>query len=144
MDGPLPRQLGHEQLAAIADHVGIDVLERGGVGVDPGHVHPALVRERVTTDVRLVGVRGEVQQLVEEVGGRGQRRQLLVREALVAHLQLKVGDDRGEVGVAAPLAVPVHRPLNVRDPRSHRGQRVGHTAAGVVVAVDPDRDGLGL
>ena len=68
--GALARQLGDQQLAAVADDVGVDVLERRRVGVDAGDVHPALVGERVAPDVRLVGVGREVEQLVEEVRGR--------------------------------------------------------------------------
>ena len=51
-------------------------------------------------------------------------------------LELQVGHDRDQVGVAAALAVAVDRPLHVGGARGHAGQRVGHAAAGVVVAVD--------
>ena len=111
--GAPARQLGDQQLAAVADDVRVEVLERGRVGVDAGDVHPALVGERVAAHVRLVGVGREVEQLIEEVGGRGQRRQLLGAHALVAQLELQVGDDRDQVGVAAALAVAVDRPLDV-------------------------------
>src|SRR3954470_1863137 len=105
--GAAARELGDQHLARVADRGGVDVLEGRGVGVDAGDVQAALVREGVLAHVGLVGVRDEVEQLVEEVrrlrqaGERG--------EALVAHLELEVGDDRDEVGVAAALAVAVHR-----------------------------------
>ncbi len=138
MYGPATRELGDEQLASVADHVGIDVLERGRIDVDARHVHAALVRERVAPDVGLVGIGGEVEQLVEEVRGRGQRAQLLVGHALVAELELEVRDDRDQVGVSAPLPVAVHRALDVDRALLDRGERARDAAAGVVVAVDPD------
>ena len=51
-------------------------------------------------------------------------------------LELEVGDDGEEVGVAGALAVAVERALHVGGARVDGGQRVGHRAAGVVVAVD--------
>ena len=42
-----------------------------------------------------------------------------VGQALVAHLELEVRDDRDEVGVAAALAVAVHRPLHHRRAGAH-------------------------
>ena len=44
--------------------------------------------------------------------------ELLVAHALVAELQLQVGDDRHQVGVAAPLAVAVHRALHLGGARA--------------------------
>ena len=88
-----------------------------GSAVDPGDVHAALVGERVATHVGRVGIGREVEQLGDVVGRRRQRRQLGVGEALVAELELEVGDDRDEVGVAAALAVAVHRALDVGGPR---------------------------
>ena len=43
-----------------------------------------------------------------------------------------------EVGVAAALAVAVHRALDEHGALGDRGERVGHAALGVVVAVDAD------
>ena len=63
-----------------------------------------------------------------------------LRQARVAELELEVRDDRGEVGVAGPLAEPVQRPLDVAGAGVHRGHRVGDGTSGVVVAVDADRD----
>ena len=60
------------------------------------------------------------------------------RHAVVAQLQLEVGQDRGEVGVAAALAVAVHRALHQAGAALHGRQRVGDAAAGVVVGVDAD------
>ena len=43
-----------------------------------------------------------------------------------AHLELQIGDDRDQVGVAAALAEAVDRALHLRAPARHGGQRVGH------------------
>ena len=138
MHRALPRQLGDQQLATVTDHVRVDVLERRRVDVDARHVHAALVGERVAPDVRLVGIGGEVEHLVEEMRGLGERRELLLGHALVAELQLEVGDDRDQVRVSAAFPVAVHRPLDVNRSAIDAGERARHPAAGVVVAVDPD------
>ena len=56
-------------------------------------------------------------------------------------LQGQVGDGSRQVGVAGPLAVAVDASLHVGGAPAHRGQRVGHGTAAVVVEVDTD---LGL
>jgi hypothetical protein len=84
-------------------------------------MHAALVRERVAADVRLVWIGGEVEQLVEEVRGRRERSELRLGQAFVAELQLQVGDDRDQVGIAAALAVAVDRPLHMGRALAHRG-----------------------
>ena len=68
-----------------------------------------------------------------------QARQLLVAHAVDAHLQLEVGDDADEVGVAAALAVAVDRALHLRRPGLDRGQGIGHRQARVIVGVDAHR-----
>ena len=137
--GPAAGELGDQHLARVADRGGVDVLERRGVGVDAGDVQPALVREGVLAHVGLVGVGDEVEELVEQVRGLGQPGQR--GQAVVPHLELEVGDDRDEVGVAAALAVAVHRALDHRRPGAHARERVGDADARVVVAVDADRAG---
>ena len=57
---------------------------------------------------------------------------------LPVELELEVGHDADEVGVAGALAVPVERALHVRGARVDGGQGVRDRAAGVVVAVDAD------
>ena len=54
----------------------------------------------------------------------------------MAHLQLEVGDDRGQVRVPASLAVAIHAALDVRGAGVDRRQRVRHRDVGVVVRVD--------
>ena len=138
-DRRAPRQLGDQQVAVVADDGRVDVLERLRVGAHARRVQPRLVREGVLADVGLGRVGRAVEQLVEQVRGLGQAREALGREHLGAHLQLQVGDDRHEVGVAGPLADAVDRALHLRRAGFHGRERVRDRAAGVVVGVDPER-----
>jgi hypothetical protein len=63
--------------------------------------------------------------------------ELLRLQALPGHLELKVGNHRAEVQVAASLAKPVDRSLDLRRSHLDGGQRVGDGQLSVVVAVDP-------
>ena len=139
-DGPLPRELGDQDVPAVAHQLRVEVLERPGVGLDAGDVHPALVGERIAAHVRLVGVRGHVQELVDEVRRLGQEPQALGAHDLVAQLQLEGREDRGQVRVAAALADAVHRALDHARARLDGGERVRDAALGVVVRVDPHLD----
>ena len=112
LHGAPARQLGDQQPAVGAHLRRVDVLERARVAVHARHVHAALVRERVGAHVGLVGIRRHVAQLVDQVRGLGQVLQPLRRHAVVAQLELQVGQDRDQVGVAAALAVAVHRALH--------------------------------
>ena len=85
-------------------------------------------------------VDGPVEHLGDVVADGGEPLEPAVGEALVAELELQVGDDRREVGVARALAEAVQRALHVTGAGAHRGHRVGDRAAGVVVAVDADHD----
>ena len=64
----------------------------------------------------------------------------LAPDRLVAQLELERRQDRDQVGVAAALAVAVHRALHEPRARLHRHERVRHAAAGVVVRVDAHLD----
>ena len=81
----------------------------------------------------------------------GQRSELIVRHADVERigvilLQEQRRDDRDEIGVAAALAKPVQRALDLPGARAHRGERIRDRVLGVVMRVDADavmRDVLG-
>ncbi len=97
----------------------------------------ALVGEGALADVGRVLVRGQVEALVQEPRDPRQLGQLVVADAdLELGLQLQGGDQRDQVGVAAALAQPVERALNVAHPGANRGQRVGDGVAGIVVGVN--------
>ncbi len=128
-----------DQHAPVGPHlVRLHVLEGARVAVHAGHVHPALVGEGVEAHVGLVGVRRDVADLVDEVRGLGEAAEQLGRHHVEPELELEVREDRDQVGVAAALAVAVHRALHQARALLDRHQRVRHAAAGVVVGVDPD------
>ena len=86
----------------------------------------ALVRERAAPDVGQVLVRGEVGDLGHEArDARTAARSRPSGRQRRSELELEVGDDRAEVGVAAALAVAVDRALHLTRARAHRGERVG-------------------
>ena len=65
-------------------------------------------------------------------------RQPLLADGGVAHLQFEIGDDRGQIGVAAALAVAVDAALDVRETLLDGGQRVGDAEIGIVMRMDAE------
>ncbi len=103
-----------------------------------------LVGERARADVGLAAVGRHVGHLADGVGQAHGVAQPLRRDDLATGLQLQVADDGEQVGVAGALAVAVDRALHVRGTDVEGGHRVGHRAAGVVVAVDAEPGPRGL
>ena len=103
-------------------------------------VQAGLVRERRDADVRLPRSRRHVGHLGDRVRDPGGLAEQPGRQHLPVQLELQVGDDVDEVGVAGALAVPVDAALHVRRAGVDRSEGVGDRAAGVVVAVDADPD----
>ena len=56
----------------------------------------------------------------------------------IIRLQHQRRDDRGEIGVAAALAKPVQRALDLPRARAHRRERIGDAVIRVVMHVDAD------
>ena len=109
-------------------------VQRLGHGID---MLPALVGEGRGADVRCGVRRRHVGDLGDVAGDDGQAAELLLAHHRHPHLQLEVGDEGAEVGVARALAVAVGAALDMGRTGSDRRQGVGDGAAGVVVAVDP-------
>ncbi len=135
-----PGQLGDQHLGLVAHGGGLDVAVGVGPPGDGRGVQPGLGRERRPAHVGLPGLERQVGHLGDGPRGRRQRAQAARREQLVAPLELQPGDDREQVGVAAPLPVAVGRALHVQAARRHADQRVGHRAGRVVVEVPADAD----
>ena len=121
--------------------VGVDVLIEVGIDPDGAGVQPGLVSEGTRPDVGLAGVRRNVRDLADGVGDTGRLVEASGAQDLLGPLQLEVGDDADEVGVAGALAVAVDRPLDVHGARVDRREGVRHRTAGVVVTVDAERGG---
>ena len=96
--------------------------------------------ERRGADVRLPARGRDVGDLGDGVGDPGRVAQQPGGQHRPVQLELEVGDDRDQVGVAGALAVAVDGALHVAGAGVDRGQGVGDRAAGVVVAVDADPD----
>ena len=101
-----------------------------------GRVQAALVGEGAGAHVRLRGRGRHICDLRHVPPDLGQRGKLRVGDAVDALLDLEIGDNRKQVGVAAPLSVAVDRALDVRDPGVHRGQGACHGQLRVVVSMD--------
>ena len=134
----LAGELADEDAAAVADETGVDVLVGALVLHDAGDVVAGLVGEGALADEGGLGVRHEVGELVDVVGDLGEARELVVLDDVDAHLELEVGGDGEEVGVAAALAVAVYATLHLPDARLDGGEAVGDGEADVVVAVDAE------
>jgi len=81
--------------------------------------------------------RWDVGQFTDVIGEVGNVPKGLVGQAVPLHLQLQVGDDRDQIGVAATLAETVDRSLHHADAGPDRLDRIGHAEAAVVVCVNP-------
>ena len=76
-------------------------------------MQPALVGERAAPDIWLMWVWRSVADLVDEMRNRRKRLQLAGWKAFNPKLKLKIGSDRNQVGVTAPLTDSVDGPLNM-------------------------------
>ena len=131
-------KIAHQHALPVAHRFRRDVLVGRRILQHRAHVHAALVGERAVADVGLIVAQRQVGQLGDEARHRGQARQLLRPDGGVAQLQLQVGDDRAQIGVAAALAIAVHAALHVRGALLHGRERIGHGHIGIVMRMDAD------
>ena len=135
-----PRHLRDHHARPVAHQGGVEVLVEIPATGDRTRVQAALVGEDRGADVGLLRVGGDVDELGDVVGHRRQPLHAVGGDGADVEFEGQVGDRRGQVGVARPLAVAVDAPLHLGGPGAHRGERVRHRHAGVVVAVDAERD----
>ena len=114
------------------------MLEAGVQLVDGIHMHPGLMRKGRRADIGQIAGKREVGRIRQRPADAGQALHLLGRDAVAAGLELKVGQNRREIGVAAALAEPQQSPLHMRRPGKHRLHGARHGQAGIVVAVNAD------
>src|SRR5208283_4514484 len=133
------RELGEQHAAIVAEECGIDVLVGRGVALDSRDVQAALVRERAAADVRLARKRREVGEFVDQRRNLAHHFELGGGHAMVAELDLQVGDYRNQIRVAASLAEAVDRPLHLHRAGAHAGKGVGDRDFRVVMTVNSNR-----
>ena len=138
-----PGLVRDEHPAPVADRLRRHMLIGARVLLHGRDMEAAFMREGRLADIRRVPVGRAVQDLVEQARGVGQRPQLLRRDAGleaigIIGLQHQRRDDRGEIGVAAALAEPVQRALDLARAGAHRRERVRHGVVGVVMRMDAE------
>ena len=117
--------------------VGVRILhDRGGMNAGLGH-------EGAFANIGRMAVRRAVQHVVERARHLHQRRHLLRGDADLEGvgelvLQAQRRDQRAEIGVAAALAEPIQRALDLPRAGTYRGQRIGDRLLGIVMGVDAD------
>ena len=131
-------EVADQDALAVADEFRLDVLVGGGVLEDGADVHAALVGEGALADEGLVVAQRKVGQFGDEAADAGEAGEFLGADGGVVELEFEVGDDAGQVGVAAALAVAVHAALYVGGAGFDRGQGVGDGEIAIVVDVDAD------
>ena len=138
-DRALARELGDEHVAAVADDRRVDVLEGLASARTPAACRPALCANACLPTYGWAGSGERLSSSSTKCAVSVRRARRSGASSATAHLQLQVGDDRDEVGVAGALADAVDRALHLGGAGFDRGERVGDRAAGVVVGVDPER-----
>ena len=132
-------KFAHHHPRRVADHGRVDVLVGVGVALHRGDMHARLVGEGAVADVGHVHIGREVGDLGREARDLVQVRERAGGQHAELELQLEIGDDHAEVGVAAAFTVAVDRALHVSRAGADRRQGVGHAATGVVVRMNADR-----
>ena len=131
-------KVADQDALAVADEFRLDVLVGGGVLEDGADVDAALVGEGAFADEGLVVAQRKVGQLGDEAADAGETGEFLGADGGVVEFEFEVGDDAGEVGVAAALAVAVHAALDMGGAGFDGGQGVGDGEIAIVVGVDAD------
>ena len=122
----------------VAHQVGVHLLKGAGRFQHGGGVHPGLVGKGALPHVGHPGGQVHVGDGGQFPHTVGQVHQLLLGDAGNAQLQLQIGDDGGEVGVAAALPKTQQRPLDLAGSGQHRRDAVGGGHAAVLVEVHPN------
>src|SRR5487761_2300855 len=99
----------------------------------------ALVRKGAVADVRRMVVVLQVDDFRDKMSERSQFAQLFSADNLAVHLELQIGDDGGQVGIADAFTVTVDGALHLSASAAHGRQRIGYAATAVVVAVYAQR-----
>ena len=132
-------QLACQKATHVAHGFGQDMLVRLRVLEHRVDVDAAFVRKSAFAHVRLVVLDDEIRDLADVMRRFGQVLQVGRLDAVEAHLELEIRDERDQIRVAATLAETVDRPLHVPRAGLDCRQRIGDAGARIVVGVDAQR-----
>ncbi len=135
-DVTLAAEFGDEDVLPVADELGLDVLVGAGELLHGVDVHAALVGKGGGADEGCPRVVGNVGEFVDEEADFVELAE--IGNDRRVHLELKIGDDGGEVAVADTLAVTIDGSLNLDSAGTDRSDGVGNSESGIVVSVDAD------
>src|SRR6476660_4157219 len=99
-------------------------------------MYSALMCEGAATDKCGTFVWNQIGNFVDVTAGTSQMFQAIACEAFHAELQLEVGNDRTEIGVATALTVAVDCPLDLGRTRFNGSDRIGHGKLAVIVSMN--------
>src|SRR3990170_465046 len=106
--------------------VGLAILQYAG------DMQSAFVGKGAVANVRLPLIRLNVGQLIEEMRYLTQLPQLIRLDAVLAHLQLQIRNQRYEIEIAAAFAKAVDRSLNLALAHLNRRHGVGNRELAVI------------
>src|SRR5260370_29617619 len=110
-DVALSRKVADQNALAYTNGFRPNVLVGGRIFEDGADVDAAFVRKSALADERLLSARAEIGHIGNGPRQCGQVSQLFCADNVMAHLQLQVGDNRAEIGVAAAFAISVDAAL---------------------------------
>ncbi|MMZ60517.1 hypothetical protein D1872_226160 [compost metagenome] len=112
------------------------MLISAGIPQNRRNMDAALVGEGRRPHIRLVDRHVNIGDFADVTRRIGQLLQLVLLQNLVAQLELEVGNDGAQIGVAAALAVTVHRSLDLFRAGPYRAKRIGHRQLAIVMGVN--------
>src|SRR5437773_784860 len=112
----------------------------GGEFLDRVYMRAALVRESCRAHPWLARIMANIGDLIDELRKLLELRERTNRHRIFLQLEREIGNDTGQIAIAGPFAIPIHRALDVCRTDLDGGERVGHSKPNVVVRVDADPD----
>ena len=100
----------------------------------------ALVGKRALADIGLLVIGDKISQLADKFRQSGEMFDIFFRNAGVTQFQLKIGYQRAEVCIAAPLSVPVHGALYMYGTGFNGCQSIGHSEFTIIMSVNAQRN----
>ena len=112
------------------------MLKGGGLLINCVDMHAALMGKGAAPHIGHVAAQGKVGDICNFASSRGQLAETLLRNTGKPQINLQVGDNRAQIGVAASLPKAKKSSLHMGCASLYGGQGVGHGKATVVMTVD--------